>query len=132
MKTELKKLSVEQLMEIAKHPIKEDEFKKLPPVKRFLTSEKIENGKDVIPAAAIYDRYLKWASLYKVKPVNQIKFFKELALYFNKKRIANGNAYILSSKGFDLSPEGLILANEKMKPKKRISNGKKNKEEPAS
>ena len=128
-KTDLKKLSPEQLMQIAKHPIKEDEYKKLPPVKRFIVSDKLEDGKEAIPAALIYDRYVKWCNIYKLKPLSIPQFFKEFAKHFNKVRLQKGNGYILSPKGFDLSPQGIAEVNERYTaPKKRISNGKKKKE----
>lgn len=57
MKKDIKNFSVEQLMEIAKKPLKEDEFKKLPPVRRFIVSDKVQDGDYPIPAVLIYDRY---------------------------------------------------------------------------
>lgn len=115
-------LSVQELMELAKNPIKEDEFKKLPPAKRFVLSADIQPGKEKIPAALIYDRYEAWAKTHKIKPVSMAKFFTELKLYFDKIRYEKGFAYLMSPKGFNLSPEHQVLVNSK----KRISaNGEK-------
>lgn len=103
--------SIEQLMAIAKNPIKEDEFKTLPPAKRFINSAGIKDGKDKIPAALIYDRYLQWADTYKVEAASQRGFFLELKLYFNKVKYGTGFAYIMSCDGFNMSPEYLALVN---------------------
>lgn len=97
------------LMEIAKNPIKEDEFKKLPPAKRFMCSEGIEAGNYAIPAMLVYDRYIRWADAYKIKPLSVVNFFKEFALYADKKSTSQGNYYMLNPKGFDLSPQYLEL-----------------------
>lgn len=126
--THLGKLSIQELMEIAKNPIKEeDEFKHLPPVRRFIVSDKIQHGDYKIPAILIYDRYARWANKHKLEIISQVKFFKELALYFNKIRISEGFAYIMSPEGFNLSPDYLHIVNNR----KRNSNGKnkKNKKE---
>ena len=109
-------------MELAKNPIKEDEFKKLPPAKRFVMSSGVQRGNVKIPAALIYDRYEAWAKTYKIRPVSMAKFFAEFKLYFDKIRYDKGFAYLMSPAGFNLSPENLVLVNSK----KRISaNGEK-------
>ncbi len=125
----IKSLPVEKLMEIAKTPIKEDEFKRLPPAKRFIISSDIMDLGErnyPIPAYLIYDRYERWCDLYKVRCLDKKAFFKELALYFNKKTTSAGVHYMMSPDGFDLSPaHAEYIKNQK--PKKRISNGKKTK-----
>ena len=119
----MNKMTIEELMEIAKNPLKEvDEFKHLPPVRRFIASDKIEHGDVKIPANLIYDRYLKWAANSKLETISNVKFFQELALYFNKIRTTEGYAYLMSPSGFNMSPEYLKLINA---DRKRISNGKK-------
>lgn len=40
----ISEMSLQELMEVAKNPIKEDEFKKLPPARRFVMSDGIESG----------------------------------------------------------------------------------------
>lgn len=112
-----------ELMEIAKNPIKDDEFKKLPMVQRFMLSDDVQPGDYKIPASLIYDRYLQWAERFKVKPLNIVQFFKDLALYADKKSTSSGMFYLLSPKGFDLSPQYLAMVNAK----KRISRGTKKK-----
>lgn len=122
---------LQKLMDIAKNPIKDDEFKKLPPARRFMMSDGIQAGDYPIPAMLIYDRYLKWADAYKIKPLDRVKFFKEFALYANKKITRTGNYYLLSPKGFDLSPQyvelvktrsGITNVKEKSKTKKERKN----------
>ena len=113
--------SVQELMEIAKNPIKDDEFKKLPPAKRFVSSAGIIQGTDKVPAALIYDRYLNWCESYKLRPVSLRTFFQEFKLYFDKVKYGNGFAYIMSCKGFNMSPEHLAMINNR----KRNSSGKK-------
>lgn len=127
---ENKTLSVDELIELAKKPIKDDELKKLPPVKRFVVSSGIEEGSEKIPAILIYDRYLNWAKAYKVKHLNKSMFFKELSLYFDKVRISKGFAYVMSPKGFNLTPEYYQLVNQQNPTfRKRTSgNGKTKKE----
>lgn len=121
----LNKLSIQELMEIAKNPIKEvDEFKHLPPVRRFIASDKIQNGEYRIPANLIYDRYLKWCLRSKVESISAVKFFQELALYFNKIKTNQGYSYLMNPEGFDLSPEYLKIVNSN---RKRISYAKKTK-----
>lgn len=121
-------LSVEQLMEIAKKPIKDDEYKKLPPAKRFIVSEGIEAGDYKVPAILIWDRYVKWAKHNKVKSVSQIAFFKELALYFDKVRLTNAYGYMVTVKGFDLSPSYVEYVKQLHKKGKRTSRGRPKKE----
>lgn len=119
----INKLSLEELMEIAKHPIKEvDEFKHLPPVRRFIASDKVAHGDVKIPAMLIYDRYVKWANNHKLELLTKVKFFQELALYFTKIKERSGFVYLMGPDGFNLSPEYLELVNA---DRKRNSRGKK-------
>lgn len=124
---------LERLMEIAKNPIKDDEYKKLPPARRFMMSDGILAGDYPIPAMLIYDRYIKWCDAYKIKALDIVKFFKEFALYATKKLTRDGNFYLLSPKGFDLSPQYVELVrtrnwNKNAKEKKKVKKERKNKE----
>ncbi len=121
----INKLSIEELMAIAKQPIKEnDEFKHLPPVRRFIASDKIAYGDVKIPAMLVYDRYIKWANNNKIEVLSKVKFFQELALYFTKIKVTNGFVYLMGPDGFNLSPEYLELINA---DRKRNFHGKKKK-----
>lgn len=122
MNKDQSELTLEQLMEIAKNPLPEDEYKNLPPVKRFIIADGLQQGTEKIPAALIYDRYLTWAKYNKLRPVSNSTFFKEFKLNFTKVRTQTGFAYLLSPKGFDLSPERLISINSQ---RKGNSNGNK-------
>lgn len=123
--------SIQELMEIAKIPLKEDKHSKLTPVHRFIVVDELEKGDVRIPAALIYDRYLKWAALANVAQVGLVTFFKEFKLYFSNKVTTNkGIFYVMGSKGFDLSPEYLEHVNQTHLANKRISHGKKKKRTP--
>lgn len=135
MTKKVSEMSLQELMEIAKNPIKEDEFRKLTPVKRFVMADGVEVGDYKMPAALIYDRYVKWAEKYKVRPLNKVEFFKEFAKYFNKSRTSDGFVYMTSTKGFDLSPDYLAIIKEQhkvTKGKRTSSGGKKAKKERAT
>lgn len=126
---------LERLMEIAKNPIKEDQYKKLPPARRFMMSDDVQTGNYPIAAMLIYDRYMKWCDAYKIKPLDMVKFFREFALYATKKVTREGNFYLLSPKGFDLSPQYVELVrtrnwnkNAKQKEKTKVKKERKNKE----
>lgn len=120
------KLSIEELMEIAKHPLKKDPASELAPVKRFIVSAGLKDGDNRIPAAVIWDRYLTWATENNIKIVSLIAFFKEFAKYYNRITTKYGRVYLLSHDGFDLSDENLQRVNL-THVAKRISNGKKKK-----
>lgn len=119
-------LTIEELMEIAKNPLTVDENKGLAPVRRFIIGDGVEEGTDEIPAALVWDRYLNWATINNIEVIGNVQFFKELRLYFNKKRSNNGITYSLSQNGFDMSPEYLTLINSAHVAKRRTSSGKKN------
>ncbi len=123
-KKDLATLTLEELMEIAKLPLKDDETKNLPPVRRFIVSDGLQEGNDQIPAALIYDRYLNWSKINNLHPISMVHFFKELKLYYKKSKIQTGLVYFLSAKGFDLSPHKLATAISNQSAK-RTSRGKK-------
>lgn len=121
-----------KLMDIAKNPIKEDEYKKLPPARRFMVSDNVEAGNYAVPAMLVYDRYYNWSLTFKLKPLSVVAFFKEFALYADKKLTSQGNFYMLNPKGFDLSPQYIELvrsrkwnssaSNQKAKAQKKSKN----------
>lgn len=117
----------EELIQLAKNPIQNPDMDKtLPQVRRFIISEEIKSGKDVIPAMIIYDRYRKWADKDLTEsPVNVTQFFKKFKTYFETKQTKIGMFYLLDSKGFDLRPEAVIDANREWSP----SEAKKRKQE---
>lgn len=107
MSSNLKTLSLEELATLAKQPTKEDELKDLTPIRRFIVSDGIVEGTYKIPASMIYQRYLKWCSLFNQEPVIQKNFFMEFKNYFNKVKIYGGWAYQMGVNGFDLSAENI-------------------------
>lgn len=105
---------LQKLREIAKLDLKEDPYKKLSPVKRFMVSAGIEIGTYLVEAILIYDRYLVWCEAYKVVPISLSKFYQEFALYIPKTQKAAGTYYSLNPKGFDLSPQHLELVKQRL------------------
>ncbi len=129
MSKDMSNLTPEQLMDLAKLPIKKSKDKNMSPVKEFIVSEDLTPGDERIPGLVIYDRYATWCKNNSITRLSIVKFFNEFKFYFTKKQTKSGVFYSMSSDGFDLSPEKLkILAAAYGK---RISkNGKKkNKEE---
>lgn len=121
-------LTPEELMEIAKLPLKEDtELKHLPPIKQFIIGDNIQEGEDCIPAALIYDRYQTWAKINNILDIGNVKFFQELAIYFKKIRKTHNYTYQMSQNGFDLSAENIERVNSKSA--RRNSRGFRKKQE---
>ncbi len=105
-----------ELIALAKKELPEDELKKKyakQPVKRFMISDKVDNGPELIPAFLVYERYLDWANDYKVEPLSKVVFFKEFATYVEKKQTGKGMFYKLSSRGFNLSPQYVEMIRKK-------------------
>lgn len=127
---DLSQLTPEELMALAKNPIKAKKQKNLSPIKEFIISEDISAGTEKIAGVLVYDRYTTWCKAMSIKPFTMTKFFTEFVHYFEKKRSTSGVAYMLNPKGFDLAPEKLRKLNAEYQ--KRISrnvNKKKNKKE---
>lgn len=105
MTKDLKGLSTEELMQIAKIKVKDDENVDLPPVKRFVLSENIQSGNYRVPSVLVYYRYEEWCATHSQKPLSKIKFFKEFMLYFKRERMTGGkaNCFILDGEGFPSS-----------------------------
>jgi hypothetical protein len=127
---DLAKLSLEELMEIAKLPLKDSDYKHFPPARRFIISEGIEAGEDLVPSAIILYRYNQWSKNNNLEPVGSTLFFREFKKYFNKKQTNSGSYYKLSVKGFDVSLQNLSNAIDALYPEKRISRGLKKRKPP--
>lgn len=124
MSKDLSILTPEQLMEIAQNPIKNDKLKDLDPLVRFIISENLKKGDIPVIFSVIFGRYLKWCDAYNVDPGSSISFAKKLKAHFQKVHLMGGSHYLLSSEGFDLSPQNIEHCNSQVK---RNSNGKKKK-----
>lgn len=118
MKKSLQELTLEEKMAIAIKLVKEDEFKKMPQVKRFILYSKLEQGTSHIPAVLIYDKYLSWTSAAKVSKLEEVQFFQEFKKYFQKVVKNDGVCYCLNSGPFDLSIENILQAKEKRKSRR--------------
>lgn len=122
---DLSTLTPEELMVIAQNPIKDDKNKDLDPIARFIIAENLKKGEVTIPASVIFNRYLKWSAAYNVQPLANAKFFNKFKSYFQKVHLMGGSHYLMSSEGFDLSPQNIKKSSSQVK---RNSNGKKKKE----
>lgn len=123
MSKDLKDLSTEELMQIAKIKVKDDDNVDLPPVKRFVVSENIQSGNYRVPSVLVYYRYEEWCASHSQQPLSKIKFFKEFMLYFKRERMAGGkaNCFILDGEGFPSSEIHKISMKRKTRKSKNVS-----------
>ena len=121
MSKDLSQLTPEQLMELAKNPVKDTRKRNLSPVREFIVSANIVAGDYAIPGLIIYDRYRQWCKANSIVPITNYSFFLEFKLHFTRKVKVDGKYYLLSPEGFDLSPAH--LSKLKLEHGKRISNG---------
>lgn len=129
MDKKVSEMTLEELAQLAKTPLKEDEtLAKLPVIRRFIIQDELENGDYKVPAVLIYDRYKDWCQSNQMQIKGYVAFFKEFKHYFKRVQQRDGIFYILSPKGFDLSPQKLLEAKATFR--KRISNGKKPRKKP--
>lgn len=126
MSKDVNTLTPEELMEIAKLKIKDDELKDLSPVKRFIVSEGISKGNYAVQAAIIYLRYEKWCHIFIQPVLSESKFFKEFAQYFEKKRDPAGMMYVLDNEGFDSMTNYTIRKRKSPSEKTKKTNTSKN------
>lgn len=125
---DLSTLSPEELMELAKNPIKKEKDKNLSPVKAFIVSEDLQKGETQVPGIVVYDRYSEWCENNSIERLSVTAFFKEFKFYFTKKVTKFGAVYLLDSEGFDLSVEHKKILSDQRR--KRISrNAKKTQKE---
>lgn len=113
-----KEMTLDELVELAKKPTnpKDKKTKNLSAVNRFIHSDNVKQGNELIPSLVFYDRYVKWCSTYQEKALSSAPFFKDLKLYFTKKMDnITGSSYLASPEGFDLSPEHLHKLTEEFK-----------------
>lgn len=110
-----KELSIDELMKIAKNPVKEDDNNKhLSLTKRFIMANNLKDFPTAdVPAYMIFYRYLHWANINNIKPDSDSTFFKEFKLFFKSRIKTNGVYYYISPEGFDLSIENKEILREK-------------------
>lgn len=118
----IEKLTFEQLMELAKLPVKEPN-KKLSQVKRFIISDGLKEGSDAIPASLIYSRYKEWCTINIQEPLSLVKFFKEFKLYYKKIIKDQLSHYLLSAHGFDFSLEKIFESKKDITEKRTSQRG---------
>jgi len=112
------KLSIEQLISLAKKPLKEKPKKQTGSmIDKFIQEEKLNQGTTRISDVVVYDRYYKWCDINNINPVSIIMFNKECRVYFPKVTNNKGTFYVLSSEGFNISLENAYLLKNKYKGK---------------
>lgn len=124
------KLSIEQLISLAKKPLKEKPKKQEGSmIEKFIQEERLSTGTVKISLAIVYDRYYRWCDLNHVIPVKVNQFSKELKFFFPKVLTKDGTCYVLSLEGFNISVENESILKEKHRLGKGISGARKKKKE---
>jgi hypothetical protein len=123
MSKDLSHLSTEELMQIAKIKVKEDENHDLPPAKRFIVSANIKSGNYKVPTTIVYQRYTEWCREYNLEVLSKIAFFREFDLYFRRSRLngGKGQAYTLDCEGFAISDIYKIAPIKRTRKSKNVS-----------
>jgi hypothetical protein len=103
---------IDQLLELANQPAeKKVKVKKTPAwhteIDQFITECNIDNGKTRIPSYIVYYRYVLHK---KIRLIPRLKFLRYFKTKFEKTRTVDGIGYLLSPKGFDLSPQFFFKA----------------------
>jgi hypothetical protein len=127
MTKDLSQLTPEQLMDLAKNPIKETRKTKFSPVKEFIVSAGITAGDYPIPGLIVYDRYRSWCKSYSITPITNYSFFLEFKLHFTRKVKVDGKYYLLNPEGFDLSPQHLSKLRSEHRKRTSYGSSKKKK-----
>ncbi len=125
-----KKLSIEDLIAVAKKPLKEKPKKQNGSmIEKFIQEERLSTGTIKINLALVYDRYYKWCDINHTIPVTIREFSKELKFFFPKVVRKEGTFYIMSLEGFNMSLENEAILKEKYKLGKGSSGARKKKKE---
>lgn len=116
MDKKISELSLEELLALASRPIENTkDLAKRPWIRQFIDAADLEAGDYPLPAKFIFDKYIDWCVANSVKAKSMTAFFLEFRHYFTKSvgRRTEKNAYMMSPKGFDLSPENEARINER-------------------
>lgn len=126
---DLSQLTSEELIKLATNQLVEKEILPigLSEVRRFIISENLSEGKELIPAIIIYDRYIKWSTINNTITLSETLFFKEFKLHFPKIRKTAGYFYVISPAGFDLSAEHIYQLKQKWNSDGKFKKTKKKK-----
>ena len=83
-------------------------------ISKFIREFKIHSGVDRIPVHVVYYTYKELFG----GELSKIEFFRQFKKDFIQRRTGKQRVYLLDGKSFDLSREGLILAEHHNKGKK--------------
>ena len=78
------------------------------PIDGFISNLNIEHGEDKVPTHVIYYTYCQTAK----EPISKVHFFKLFSKKFTLYRKRHQRCYLLNPQSFDLSREGLLLAEK--------------------
>jgi len=89
---------------------------KLSEVEKFIREKKIHSGVDRVPTHIVYYTYKEvWGG-----QLSKIHFFREFKAFFDQRRTGKQRVYMLDERSFDLSREGLVMAEFHNKGKKKV------------
>lgn len=105
---------IDELLKLAEQPTVV-KTKSNPEIDKFILECKIVPGTKRIATYIIYYRYCIWK---KTRRISRRKFFNYFKTKFTKTRTDDGVGYLLSPKGFDLSPISFFKARAHLRKEK--------------
>jgi hypothetical protein len=102
---------IRKLLELASQP-KQYRVKKQktnPEIDNFISENNILSGKKRIPSYIVYYKYYLWK---QKRLIQRRKFFDYFKTKFEKTRTIDGIGFLLSPKGFDMTPGGYFRARK--------------------
>lgn len=122
-KVNIADLTVDELMAVAKRPLKKPIKKKktgqgytnrTEHIKDFILSENIKSHASIlVPSLVVYDRYFKWVANSPDSPLHINMFSKEFNKMFKAVTRGKQKCYLLHPEGFNLSDEYYASIKEK-------------------
>ena len=111
--SDLKDLTIEELLELAKIDAEDDEtIPTKPHIIEFVKDNEIVSGTTLVPTFVIFMEYRRfWRTESRTK-LSKIDFFRNFSNLFEKKRKTHTRYYLLNEGSFDLSEENLRIAKE--------------------
>lgn len=120
----LDNIDVDKLLEIVTAPRKVKPSKAYPEIDQFILETNVTVGKRRIPTHIIYYTYAMWK---KTRLVPRLKFINYFKTKFTKVKTDHGIGFLLSIKGFDLSPQGFFKARAFLRKERHEKELKKKK-----
>jgi len=128
----IKELSIDELLELAKQSAEEKKEVKIQPhVQDFIKDYQIYPGTALIPTYVIFHEYRRiWRHESRMK-LSKVHFFIEFNNLFEQKRTTKTRYYLLNEGSFNLSKEYLTETKKLDKQyEKRVRSKKENMAEP--